>query len=330
MPSRAPLHLLACGHAQDLATGVAHHLGVEVSASHDIWFACGEAKHVIDTNIRGGDVYVFQRPAVPSDPRTIYDRWMMALHAADAARCADADRVTLVLPYLPGARQDKRKDHEREGVSTGLFARFIEAAGVSMLITMHPHNEAITGCFNPGRTVLEPVWLHRPFAAWIAEQGVRPDVVASTDLGGLEMARKFANALGSDLAALSKERDYSRPNTVAHTQVIGEVAGRSVLVIDDILDTGGSMCSAVEALWAAGAASIAVGAVHALLSGPATERLDLMAAKALDRGVHFQVFGTSSVQHPQPRPWYRSFAIDPLLAEVVRSINQRGSVRALE
>lgn len=325
---RAPICLIACGDAQELSQQVARQLGAVVTPSHDVWFACGEGKHVIDANVRGTDVYVLQRTMIPDSEHSVYDRLMMALHAVDAARCADAWRVTLLLPYLPGSRQDKRKNWIREGVSTGLFARMFEAAGVEMLITVEPHNEAIIGCFR--EAVFEGIDLTKNFARFLKNEGLRCDTVASTDVGGLEMAREFAAFLKCDLAALSKERDYSRPNTVMRSTLLGDVDGHSVMIIDDIIDTAGSMCAAIEALWEAGATDIVVAGAHLLLSGPAWKRLHAIARRAEEKGVSFTLVGTSGIEHHDTPTWYREFRIEPLLAKVIRSVNTRGSVRAAE
>lgn len=328
MTTRAPLCLVACGDAHDLARTVGTHLGVPVTPSHEEWFACGEAKHVIQANVRGCDLYVFQRPIGAG--RSVYDRTMALLHAVDAARHADAGRVTVVLPYLPGSRQDKRKGHVREGVSTGLFARLCTAAGVDMVVTVEPHNSAIFGAYDPKRCVFEALSVTGPFAAFLDRSGLVRDVVASTDVGGLEMARSYAKRLVRPIAALSKERDYSRPHAVVNTTVIGEVHGRSVLIVDDIVDTAGSVVSAVRGLWDRGATDIVVAAVHMLLSGPGWERLHGLHREAAERGATFHAVGTSTVEHADPPSWYASFALEPLLAEVIRSVNARGSVRALE
>lgn len=324
---RAPLRIIACDDARDLATGVASHLGVEVTPSQDTWFACGEGKHVIEANVRGTDVYVFQRPIVPGSRRSLYDRLMMLLHAVDAARHADAERVTVVLPYLPGSRQDKRKGRTREGVSTGLLARLMESAGVSMVITLEPHNEAITGCFHPRQCVLEPLYTTHAFGRWLETEGLVGEVIASTDVGGLQLARRFAKLLRRDIVALSKERDYSRPNVVDRSTVIGAVAGRSATIIDDIVDTGGSAVAAAEALWEAGATDIRIATIHPVLSDPGWERLHRLAEQAERRGKQFAFAGTCSVQHRDPPPWYRSFGFERLLADVIRNVNARGSVR---
>jgi ribose-phosphate pyrophosphokinase len=329
MEPRAPLRLLACEDGRDLAERVALRLGMALTPSRDVWFACGEGKHVIDDNVRGTDVYVFQRPIVPGSAHTVYDRLMMLLHTVDAARHADAERITVVMPYLVGGRQDKRKNRAREGVTTGLLARLLDAAGVSMVLTVEPHNEATSGCFDPTRCVLEPVYLTNAFARWLKAEGLAGDLVASTDVGGLALARRFAKVLERDIVALSKERDYSRPNQVACTTVIGDVRGRRVLIVDDIVDTAGSAVAAVQALWQNGATDVVLATVHPVLSAPAWERLAALRREAEERGVGFQVAGTSSVVHPGAPAWYRSFAIEGLLADVIRTVNQRGSVHTL-
>ncbi len=325
MSDRAPLVLLACGEASELTEAVARHLMVPVTPSREQWFACGEAKHVVDANVRGCDVYVFQQPIVPGSPRSIYDRTMALLHAVDAARVADADRVSVVVPYLPGTRQDKRKGHVREGVTTGLIARMLEAAGVGMVITVEPHNEAIYGCYDPSRCVLEAVTCTGSFARFLAGAGLDCDVVASTDVGGLELARGYAQKLGRPIAALSKERDYSRNHAVVNTTVIGDVAGRSVLIVDDIVDTAGSVGSAVRGLWEKGATDIVVAGIHMLLSEPGWERLHALRAEAEARGVSFRVAATSSVHHVGAPDWYQEFDLAPLLARIIQSVNTRGS-----
>jgi ribose-phosphate pyrophosphokinase len=328
--SRSPICLLACTPARPLAERVARHLLHPLAAGDDTWFACGEGKYSVGENVRGCDVYLFQQPVVPGSRRSIYDRFVMLLHAIDAARCADADRVTAVVPYLPGGRQDKRKGKVREGVSTGLFARMLTDAGADMVITVEPHNEAMIGCFAPRKVVFESVGVTQSFSRYLQSQGLVCDTIASTDVGGLERARHYAETLGRPLAALSKQRDYSQPSTVAQTTVIGDVKGRSVLVVDDIIDTAGSVCSAVRTLWDEGATDIVVAGVHVLLSEPGPERLAALHAEAQQRGVSLAVVGTSSVEHPELPEWYRSWSLEPLLAQIIRNVNTRGSVRALE
>ncbi|MGF1510727.1 MAG: ribose-phosphate diphosphokinase [Myxococcota bacterium] len=330
MDVRAPLCLVACGPAEDLAQGIAETLDVRITPSHEIWFPSGEGKHVVEQNVRGADVYVLQRCVAPQSGRSVYDNLLMALHAADALKLADAARVTLVLPYLPGTRQDKRKKQVREGVTTGLFARMIEASGVSMVITVEPHNEALVAAYDPRNCVMESVGIVRAFATFLAERELVGDVVASPDVGGLENARFYAQVLRRDLAALSKERDYSQTSIVMNTTVLGDVRNRDVLLVDDIVDTAGSVVSAVHALWHGGAQGVVVACAHPVMSGPAWARLEQLKAEADERGVRFAACGTSSIAHPSAPGWYHSFPLSRLLAEVIRSVNTRGSVRAVE
>lgn len=326
MDDRGPLRLASCDAGRALCDGVATHLGAPIVATHDVWFSCGEGKFIIDENVRGTDVYLFQQPIVPGDAGSVNDRFTMLLHAVDAMRHADAERVNVVLPYLPGGRQDKRKGRTREGVSTGLYARMLEAAGASMLITVEPHNEATAGCYNPRLCVFEPLYIATPFARWLALEGLMGDVVVSTDVGGLQRARKFAKIHERDLIALSKERDYSRPGTVDASRVVGDVRGQSVLIVDDIVDTAGSVVSAVQALWTAGATDVVVATFHPVFSGPAWARMAALDVEARARGHSFRFVGTSSIPHQKVPPWYRSFPIEPLLAEAIASVNRRGSV----
>lgn len=327
---RAPLALIACGAATGLASRVAQHLDRTVVPTKETWFACGEAKHVIETNIRGCDCYIFQQPVVPGSGRSIYDRTMALMHAVDAALISDVDRVTVVMPYLPGTRQDKRKGHVREGISTGLLARLLQAAGVGMVLTVEPHNEALYGSYDPSKCVLEAVSATRAFSGFLAKEKLVCDVVASTDVGGLEMARAYATEFMRPIAALSKERDYSAASSIVTTSVIGDVRGKSVMIVDDIVDTAGSVVSAVHSLWKEGATNIVVAGVHMLLSGPAWSRLSQLHEDAAGQGFSFRVAGTSSVMHHDTPDWYSQCDLEPLLAKVIRSVNQRRSVRALE
>ena len=326
--ARAPLRLIACQPAQQLARDIGGALGVPVTPTDDVWFPSGEGKHVAGDNVRGHDCYVFQRPIDAVSGRSVYDNFLMALHAVDALKLADAERVTLVLPYLPGSRQDKRK--LREGISTGLFARMIEASGVSMVITVEPHNQALVAGYDPRKCVVECVSIVRAYAPFLVAKGLVGDVVASPDVGGLENARAYAKGLNRDLAALSKERDYSQTSVVMRSTVLGNVKDRDVLLVDDIVDTAGSVVSAVHALWEQGARGVVVACAHPVMSGPAWDRLSALADEAQEREVRFAVCGTNSVVHADSPRWYHSFDIAPLLTEVVRRVHTRGSVRTLE
>ena len=326
----APICLMTCESGRAFATEVAEQMGVPLTPTRETWFACGEGKLEIDANIRGSDAFIFQSPLGGQDERSIYDRVVMLLHAVEAAKLADAQLVTVVLPYYPGARQDKRKGRTRERISAGLFARMLSAAGTSRVMTLEIHNDAIAGMFDPSVTHLENVYLTKHLTQWLGERGFAADVVVAPDLGGLERARRYAEELHADLAALSKERDYSRPNVVTGATLIGNVADRDVLLVDDIIDTAGSVVAAIDELKQHGAGNIAVCCSHPVFSGPAWRRLGEVAERAAREDWRFDLVGTSSVWHASPPAWYQSFPIEPLIGLIIRKINSRGSVTLVQ
>ncbi len=329
-PSRAPIHIMACDGGRQLASAVARRLGAPFVESRDVWFSCGEGKVIIDQNVRGADLYVFQSPVVPHDARSTYDRFVMLLHAIEAAALSDAEWVTAVIPYFPGARQDKRKGRVREGISAGLFARMLQEAGAHRVVTVDIHNEAIAGMFNPIRCRLENVHLYHRFADFIRSRGLQGDTVASPDVGGMERARLYAEELSAHLVGLSKERDYATVNQVKRATLIGDVDGRDILLVDDIVDTAGSVVAAVEELKRRGAHHVTIACAHPVFSGPAFDRLQGMADRARAEGWRFRVVGSTSVHHPDAPDWFVAFPISSLLADVIGHINGRGSVTSVQ
>jgi ribose-phosphate pyrophosphokinase len=322
----APLCVLSCESGRAFAANVAEHLGQSLVPTSESWFACGEGKLVIDANIRGCDTYVFQSCVGDHDDLSVYDRFVMLLHAVEAAKLSDALFVTAVLPYYPGARQDKRKGRTREGISAGLFARMLSAAGAHRVLTVEIHNDAIAGMFDASRTTLETVYLTKHMVNWLKEQDISGSVVVAPDVGGLERARWYAERLSADLAALSKERDYSRPNAVVRSTLIGQVVDRDVLLVDDIIDTAGSVVAAVDELKQHGARNITIACAHPVLSGPAWDRLSSLADRAGEEGWEFRLVGTSSVMHEKTPDWYLTYPIEFLMSQVITKINSRGSV----
>jgi ribose-phosphate pyrophosphokinase len=325
----APLCLLTCESGRAFASGVAKALHLPLVPTHESWFACGEGKLIIDANIRGCDAYVFQSCIGDQDDLSVYDRFLMLLHAVEAAKLSDALFVTAVLPYYPGARQDKRKGRTREGISAGLFARMLTAAGAHRVLTVEIHNDSIAGMFDASQTTLETVYLTKHMVNWIQQHDINGEVVVAPDVGGLERARWYAERLSADLAALSKERDYSSPNSVVRSTLIGQVAERDVLLVDDIIDTAGSVVAAIDELKDHGARDITVACAHPLLSGPAWDRLSALANRASQEGWRFRLIGTTSVVHDKVPDWYLTFPIEELMSQVITKINSRGSVTGI-
>jgi len=327
---RAPIALMTCESGRTFAEAVARSMHMELIPSEETWFACGEGKFQIGANVRGHDVYIFQSAAGPQDKYSIYDRFLMLLHAIEAAALSDAQYITAVVPYYPGARQDKRKGRTREGISAGLFARLMQSAGVDRVMTVEIHNDSIAGMFNPSVAHLENVFLTRRLVKWLKTHNLAGEVVVSPDVGYLERARAYAEELSADLAALSKERDYSQPNHVMRSTLIGEVKNRNVLLVDDIIDTAGSVVSAIEELKTQGALDINVACVHPLFNGPAWDRLSGIHDMAVSDGWKFQMVGTSVITHEDTPDWYHTFHIENLIGQVLEKINSRGSVTGVQ
>jgi ribose-phosphate pyrophosphokinase len=323
---RAPIGLISCSSGEAFAGRVAAEIDRLIVPCTETWFACGEGKMEINANVRGHDLYIFQSVIGDMDQHSIYDRFVMLLHAVEAAALSDAQYVTAVLPYFPGARQDKRKGRTREGISAGLFARMLQSAGVNRVMSVEIHNDAIAGMFNPSLAHLENVFLTRQLAQWLIQQGLTGDVVVAPDVGGLERARRYAEELSADLAALSKERDYSQPNLVTRATLIGDVQDRDILLVDDIIDTAGSVVAAVAELKEHGARNIVVACAHPVLSDPAWQRLSDLESTAEKEGWNFNLVGTSTVEHIDAPNWYHCYPIEPLIATIIQKINSRGSV----
>ncbi|MCK6505664.1 ribose-phosphate diphosphokinase [Myxococcota bacterium] len=323
---RAPLKVLTCEAARPMAQAVAAQLQAPLVHGKEVWFASGEGKYVIEDNVRGDDLYIFQSPIAPGDPRSVYDRFVMLLHAIEAAALSDAEYITAVVPYYPGARQDKRKGRTREGISAGLFARFLQSAGAQRVVTVDIHNETIGGMFDPDRCRLENVSVAPRFARWLKRHDLCGQTIASPDLGGMERAREYAATLSLDLVGLSKERDYSSPNKVLRSTLIGSVEGKDVTVIDDMVDTGGSVVAAVDELRRCGARDVTVACTHPVMSGPAWERLGALHDRAQAEGWRFRLAGTSAVHHVHTPGWYHEYPIEALMSLVIDHINRRGSV----
>ncbi len=321
-----PMKLLSCEAARPLAARVAAELNTELVPTHEVWFACGEGKIEIGDNVRGSNVYIFQSVAGPGDGRSLYDRTMMMLHAVEAATLSDAADVTAVLPYFPGARQDKRKGRTREGISAGLMARCLQAAGARRVLSVEVHNDAIAGMFQPAHCRLENLSLEPRLSAWLRDHGLAGDIVAAPDVGGLERARTYASDLQEGLAVLSKIRDYDTPNRIVSSTLIGDVDGKDVLLVDDIIDTAGSVIAAVDRLKEGGARHVTVAAAHPVFSDPAIERMAALADRASAEGWRFVVVGTTSVEHTGLPSWYQPYDLAPMLAQVIASINNRASV----
>jgi ribose-phosphate pyrophosphokinase len=262
---RAPLKLFSGTANRPLADEIAHILGVGVSEMFVGRFSDGEVRVKIDESSRGADAFLIQPTCAP-----VNDTLMEALVIVDALRRASAHRITLVLPYYGYARQDKKLG-PREPVTAKLVANLLTSAGIDRVLTVDLHAEQIAAFFDV------PVD-HLPAAPIIAEYLLDqrlcgPDVVVvSPDVGGTARARRLAERLKSPLAIIAKRRP--EPNRSEVMEIIGDVSGKTAVMIDDMIDTAGSVVAGAEAMLERGARSIYACCTHGVLSGQALQRID--------------------------------------------------------
>lgn len=304
----AGLTLFAGSSNRPLAEAIAGELGVRLGACSTSRFPDGEIAVRLDEPVRGHDVFVVQPTAPP-----VNDHLVELLALADACRRSAAGRITAVVPYFGYARSDKRHGR-REPITASLVARMMQAAGIDHVLTLDLHAAQIEGFFQiPVDSLTAVPVLTRA----LRERLARDVVVVSPDAGRVKTAADYAHRLETSVVLVHKRRTSGTETEVTH--VIGEVAGRSCLIIDDMIATGGTIARAVDALLAAGARpEIAVAATHGLFVGDARRALSHDAIRA--------VVVTDSVAAADP-PWpvREVVSVAPLLAAAIRRVRSDGS-----
>lgn len=296
-----------------LANEICEYLGIPLGKAMVRQFSDGEIYLQIKENVRGADVFIIQPTCTPVD-RNLMELLLMI----DALKRASAKRVTAVLPYYGYARQD-RKDKPRVPISARLVAGLLETSGASRVLTLDLHAAQIQGFFSipVDHLFATPVMIEHFKAENVAER-----TVVSPDAGGVERARAFAKRLNCPLAIIDKRREEA--NVAEVMNVVGEVKGRHCLLVDDLIDTAGTLVKGAEALLKKGAASVSACATHAVLSGPAVGRIEASCLKEV-------VFTNSIPLSKEARKCGRikSLSIANLLAEAIRSIHEETSVSLL-
>jgi len=302
------------GRAHPALTGeICQYLGIPVGQVTLFNFSDGENYCQIDENVRGADVFVVQPTSSP-----VNDHVMELLILLDAFRRSSASRITAVMPYFGYARQDK-KDKPRVPIAAKLMADLLTASGADRILTMDLHTLQIQGFFNipVDHLFAAPVLLDA-----IREMKVEDLVIVSPDVGGVARARAIGKRLGAALAIIDKRR--TGPNETEVLNVIGDVEGRDVLILDDIIDTAGTLIQAEEALRKQGARRMFAAAVHPVFSGPALERIQDSRLETL------LVTNTIPVENAMRRcPKIRTLSVAPLLGEAIQRIHQGASVSSL-
>jgi ribose-phosphate pyrophosphokinase len=297
-----------------LAGEICYELGCQLAAANVKQFSDGEVHLHIQENVRGADAFVVQPTCTPSD-RHIMELLLMI----DALKRASAERITAVLPYYGYARQD-RKDRPRMPISARLVASLIERAGADRILALDLHAAQIQGFFD---VPVDHLFALPVFIDYLdSEVGGEGLTVVSPDAGGVERARAFAKRLSSPLAIIDKRRTDVNVAEVMH--IIGDVAGQDCLIVDDLIDTAGTLVKASEALLKQGARSVRACATHAVLSGPAVERIEASDIR--------EVVVTNSIPlrgEADNCSRIKQLSVAPLLAKAIRSIHEDGSVSTL-
>ena len=276
-------------------------------------FSDGENYVQIDENVRGADVFVIQPTCPP-----VNDHLMELLIMLDAFKRSSARRVTAVIPYYGYARQD-RKDKPRVPITSKLVADLITAAGADRVLTLDLHAAQIQGFFN---IPVDHLFAAPVIVGHLKKLNMDDLTIVSPDAGGVERARAYAKRLGATLAIIDKRRVAANQTEVMN--IIGDVKDRNVFVVDDIIDTGGTLIHTVEALLAKGARSINASCTHGVLSGPAVDRIN-------KSRIH-QVITTNSMpmaDKEQECPKLHTLSIAELLAEAIKRIHSEDSVSSL-
>jgi len=295
-----------------LAEEIAQSLGLPVSDADVSRFSDGEVFVQVNENVRGADVFVVQPTCPP-----VNDALMELLIMIDALKRASAHRITAVLPYYGYARQD-RKVQPRVPITAKLVADLLEAAGVDRVLALDLHAAQIQGFFN---VPVDHLFANPVIIDYLGKKDLRDPVIVAPDAGGVERSRAIAKRLKAGLAIVDKRRDGPGVAVVMH--LIGEVKDRDVVVIDDMIDTAGTLIQAVGALEREGARRILACGVHAVLSGPAVARITKSALE--------EVVVTNSIPLPPEKqsPRITVLSVAPLLGEAIRRIHDEESVSTL-
>lgn len=308
--------VLVSGRAHpELAAEVASELSVDLVPTSAYDFASGEIYVRFGESVRGCDAFVIQSHCAP------INHWLMEqLLMVDALKRASAKRITVITPFFPYARQDK-KHRGREPISARLVADLFKTAGANRLIAVDLHAAQIQGYFDGP---VDHLWALPLLADYVRTRVDRSRLtVVSPDAGRVRVADLWSDRLGAPLAIIHKRRDPSVPNQVKVHELVGEVEGRTCVLVDDMIDTAGTIVQAAEALKENGAADVIAAATHPVLSGPAVDRLKNSPISEL--------IVTNTLPIPEERqfPQLTTLSIAPLIARAIREVFDDGSVTSL-
>lgn len=256
-----PMKIFACRNAHDFGMKVAKHLGIELGDSSVDIFSDGEIQPAYKESVRGATVFIVQSTCPPAE------NLMELLLMIDAAKRASAHKVIAVMPYFGWARQD-RKDRPRVSIGAKLVANLLHTAGADMVMTCDLHADQIQGFFD---FPVAHIYASTVFIPYLKKLNIKDLAIAAPDMGGAKRAQAYAKYLECPVIICHKTR--AKANVVDKITAIGEVEGKNIIIVDDMIDTAGTLCKAASVLKEMGAKSVRACATHAVLSGPAYERL---------------------------------------------------------
>lgn len=306
------LKIFAGNANPDLAEKIAKYLKTPLGDALVTTFSEGEVRVKINEDVRGTDVFIVQPTCPPTN-----NNLMELLIMIDAVKRASARRITAVIPYFGYARQD-RKDQPRVPISAKLVANLLTVAGTDRILTMDLHASQIQGFFD---IPMDHLFAVTVVVDHFKKKKIKDLVIASPDVGGIKMARAYAKRLNAQLAIVDKRRIDDRHAEAMN--ILGDVKGKNIVIIDDLVATASSMCEAAGALKHAGALKIFAAVSHPILSGPAVERIKKSAIE------EFIVTDSIPLDGKKKDSVFKVLSVAPLLGEAIRRINQEESVSSL-
>ena len=306
MNGKSPLKVFSCRSSRYIAEDIAKYLGVRLGESSVTEFSDGEFQPRIDESVRGCTVFIIQSTFPPAE------NLMELLLMIDAAKRASAYKVIAVIPYFGLARQD-RKDRPRVSIAAKVVADLLEAVGVDRVMTLDLHADQIQGFFS---VPVDHLYASFLFANYIKEMSLDNITISAPDMGGSKRANAYSRHLKSEMVLSYKLR--KKPNVVEEISIIGEVKDRNVLIIDDMVDTAGTLTLASQIIMDNGAKSVNAFATHPVLSGPAYERIEKSPIKKL--------VVTNSIPIKRQSPKIEVLSIAKLFAETIDAVYHNESI----
>ncbi len=304
-----PVKIFAGSASASLTKGICEYYGIDNGDLSVNRFSDGEFQPVFNESVRGCDVFIIQSTFPPSD------NLMELLMTIDAAKRASANYITAVIPYYGFARQD-RKDKPRVSIASKMIADLLSTAGANRVMTMELHAPQIQGFFNVPVDHLEGSIIFVPYIRSLPQDNL---VIAAPDVGASNRIREVAKALNLPMVICDKER--RRANEIANMTVIGDVTDKDVVLIDDIIDTGGTLCKSSAMLMEKGARSVRALCCHPVLSGKAYENIA--------NSVLTELVVTDTIPLKQHQDKIKVLSVAPLFARAIRNVHENGSISSL-